>query len=157
ERQRRGNNAVPTIPQEPGHWTLPGWLVLPSVGAFMLGVGLLACLLSIWRAADSLTAGVLTQRLLTSDGSGRRRPLPPEISPPGGGGISTTAEPRPRGEISPAGAENHDPFPPPEAPTFVTHALEISPLTPTARMAMAQLEGPGRDGSGRIAAWYSAA
>jgi hypothetical protein len=150
ERQRRGNNAVPTIPQEPGHWTFPGWLALPPVGAFMLGVGLLACLLSCWWAADSSTAGVLTQRLLGSDGSGRRRPLPPEITPPGGRWIKTTAEHLAQWAIYTAGAENHDPFPPSEAPAFVTHALEISPLNPTARMALAQLEGPGRDGSGRI-------
>jgi tetratricopeptide (TPR) repeat protein len=32
----------------------------------------------------------------------------------------------------------------------VTRALEISPLNPTARLAMSQLEAPGRDGSGRI-------
>ena len=35
-------------------------------------------------------------------------------------------------------------------PGLVDRSLQISPLNPTARLAMAQLEGPGGDGSGRV-------
>src|SRR5262249_46078061 len=41
ERGRRGQQAIPTVPREPGQWTVPGWLALPPVGAFMLGMGIL--------------------------------------------------------------------------------------------------------------------
>ena len=37
-----------------------------------------------------------------------------------------------------------------DAVPTLTRALEISPLNPTARLAMSQLEGAGRDGPGRI-------
>jgi hypothetical protein len=150
ERGLRGRRAIPTVSQEPNQWTVPGWLVLPPVGAFMLGVGALSCLLSWWWVADASTAAVLTQRLLATDGSGRRRPLPPNLAPPGGRWIRTTAEHLAHWAIYAAGSDDQDPYPPSEAQALVTQALEISPLNPTARLAMAQLEGAGRDGAGRI-------
>jgi hypothetical protein len=115
----------------------------------MLGGGLLGCVLSWCWAVDAATAGVLTQRLLTTDGSGRRKLLPPDLAPPGGRWIKTTAQHLAHWAIYTA-VESDEHHPSSEAPSLVTRALEISPLNPTARLAMAQLEGSGRDSSGRI-------
>ena len=138
------------MPREPGQWDIPGWLALPPVWAFMLSVGVAACVLACWWAADSSTASVVAQRLLASDGSGRRRPLPENVVPPRGRWIRTTAQHLAHWAIYAAGADEDEHPPATQCAALVARALEVSPLNPTARLAMAQLEGPGRDGSGRI-------
>jgi hypothetical protein len=150
ERPLPGKQAIPTVPQQPGQWDLPGWLALPPVGICALGMGLVACALSWWWAVDASNAAVITKRLLMPDGSGRHRPLPEGLAPPGGRWIRTTAQHLAHWGVYIAVEEKDEPHPAAEAPSLLSRALEISPLNPTARLAMAELEEPGRDGSGRI-------
>jgi hypothetical protein len=150
ERPRRLNVAVPTVPLGPGQWVLPGWLAVPPAAITALGIGLLACVLSWWWAMDASNASVVTQRLLALDGSGRRRRLPEQIQPPGSRWIKTTAQHLAHWAVYQAGVGPDEAIPATEAVPTLTRALEISPLNPTARLAMSQLEGAGRDGPGRI-------
>ena len=145
---KRGKGPVPTVPTEPAHWDLPAWLALPPVGAFMLSVGAICCLLGWWWVRDAQNAAVVSSRLLASDSQGRARPLPPDVLPPGGQWIRTTSQHMANWAIYSAGAEE-DPTAG-QVATLVTKALEISPLNPTARLAMTQIEGPGADVPGRI-------
>ncbi len=150
ERSRRGGLAVPTVPQEPGQWVLPGWLALPPVGVVALAIGVISCVLSWWWTLDASNSSVVTQRLLTADGSARRRRLPENLERPGGRWIKTTAQHLAHWAIYTAGVEQDERHSATEAPSILTQALEVSPLNPTARLAMSQLEGTGGDGSGRI-------
>lgn len=150
DRPRKLQQPVPTVPQEPGQWVLPGWLALPPVGAFALAAGLVACVLSWWWVRDASNASVITTRLQASAGSGRPRPLPKDFTPPGGRWIKTTAQHMAHWGIYVAREEKDEQHPAVQAPSLLTKALEISPLNPMARLAMAQLEEPGRDGTGRI-------
>ncbi len=142
--------AVPTVPREPGHWELPAWIAVPPAGIAALGIGLVACALSWWWAMDASNGSVVTQRLLSADGSVRRRPLPETLKPPGGRWIKTTAQHLAHWAIASARAEPEDERRPTDAAAILTRALEVSPLNPTARLAMSQLEGTGGDGPGRI-------
>jgi tetratricopeptide (TPR) repeat protein len=150
ERQRRSHVAVPTVPLEPGQWALPGWLAVPPAGIAALGIGVVACVLSWWWAIDASNASVVTHRLMAVDGAGRRRRLPDELRPPGGKWIKTTAQHLAHWAVHQSGAEPDEAAPATDAAEPLTRALEISPLNPTARLAMSQLEGSGRDGKGRI-------
>jgi tetratricopeptide (TPR) repeat protein len=150
ERSRPRKAAVPTVPQEPGQWVLPGWLALPSVGIATLGIGLIASVLSWWWAIDASNASFVTQRLLAADGSGRRRRLPEGFHPPGGRWIKTTAQHLAHWAIFTARVEQDGDRRATEARSILTQSLEVSPLNPTARLAMSQLEGAGGDGPGRI-------
>ena len=148
ERPRRVAQAVPTISQAPGQWTLPGLLVLPPVGIVTLMMGLLTCLLSWCWINDASTAAVLTQRLFAAEGAGRRKPLPAGIVPPGGRWIKTNAQHLANWAVYTASVDNDPTRPPHEVSSLSSRALEISPLNPTARLAQAQLAGPGGDGPG---------
>ncbi len=150
ERPRKARQLVPTVPQEPGQWVLPGWIALPPVAACAMGTGLLACVLSWCWARDASSAAVVTQRLLAAEGSGRHRPLPDDLAPTGGRWIKTTAQHLAHWGIVRAAEAKDEPQSAEEAADLLSQALEVSPLNPTARLAMAQLQGPGRDGSGRI-------
>ncbi len=146
ERRRKASQATPTVPQEPGQWILPGWLALPPVAACVLSLGLLACAMSWWWAIDSGNAAVVTMRLLSSDGSGRQRPLPAKVVPPGGRWVGTTAQHLAHWGIYLAWAGPDEKIGAAEAPAMLERALEVSPLNATARLAMAQLDVPGREG-----------
>jgi hypothetical protein len=150
ERPRKGKQAVPTVPQEPGHWVLPGWLALPPVAICVFGMGLAACTMSWWWARDASNASVITQRLLAAEGSGRRRPLPEDLAQSGGGWIRTTAQHLAHRGVYLTVQEEDEAHPAGVGPSLLSQALAISPLNPTARLAMAQIEEPGRDGRGRI-------
>jgi hypothetical protein len=150
ERSRRGTVALPTVPREPGQWLLPGWLALSTVGTAAVGIGLIACVLSWWWAMDASNASIVTHRLLAGGGSGRRWRLPEGFQPPGGRWVKTTAQHLAHWAIYNAGAEPEAPRRTPEVWPILTHALDVSPLNPTARLAMSQLEGRGGDGPGRI-------
>jgi hypothetical protein len=149
-RPRRTRVAVPTVAREPGQWVLPGWLALPPVGISALAIGLVACVLSWWWAMDASNAAVVTQRLLAADGSGRRRRLPEGFQPPTGRWVRTTAQHLAHWAIYTAGAEQGEDRRARDESPILTQALEVSPLNPTARLAMSQLEGAGRDGPARI-------
>lgn len=142
--------AVPTVPSEPGHWELPAWFAVPPAAITALGVGLMACVLSWWWAMDSSNGSLVTRRLLAVDGSARHRPLPETLQPPGGRWIRTTAQHLAHWAIASAAAEPADEQRAPDVVATLTRALDISPLNPTARLAMSQLEGTGGEGQGRI-------
>ncbi len=150
ERQGSIRQTVPTVPSEPGQWTVPAWLALPPISVIVMGLGLVACALG-WRwALDASNAAVATGRLLAADGAGRPRPLPQGIGPPRGRWFGTTAQHLAHWGVYIARATPEERVSTAEAPELLRRALEISPLNPTARLALAQLEAAGPSTSGRI-------
>ncbi|MHB1556976.1 MAG: hypothetical protein ACYC61_05805 [Isosphaeraceae bacterium] len=152
ERRRSARQTVPTVPSEPGQWTVPAWLALPPVGVVVMGVGLLACTLA-WRwALDASSAAVATGRLLAADGAGPGRPLPEGIGPPRGRWFDTTAQHLAHWGVYVARATRDEQVATAEAPELLKRALEVSPLNPTARLALAQLEAaePSQAGPSRV-------
>ena len=149
--------AIPTTPMEPGHWDVPGWLALPPVGAFMLGTGLLACVLSWWWAGDASTSAVVTQRVLAADETARHAPLPPGLSPTGGGWIKGTSQHLSHWAIVTAATEDDAKGRPSKASELLTRALEISPLNPTARLAIASSRSRAATTRAGSEGWGSAA
>lgn len=150
ERGRNIRQAVPTVPSEPGQWTVPAWLALPPVGVVVMGLGLLSCVLGWGWALDASSSAVATGRLLAGDGAGRPRPLPEGIGPPRGRWFGTTAQHLAHWGVYIARATPEERVSTAEAPELLKRALEVSPLNPTARLALAQLEAAGPSASGRI-------
>ncbi len=152
ERRRSARQTVPTVPSEPGQWTVPAWLALPPVGVAVMGVGLLACALAWKWAEDASTTAFATGRLLTADGTAPGRPLPDGIGPPRGRWFGTTAQHLAHWGVYVARATREEQVSTAEAPELLKRALEVSPLNPTARLALAQLEAasPSKDGPGRV-------
>jgi tetratricopeptide (TPR) repeat protein len=145
-RARQRAQALPTIPREPAQWQLPVWLVWPPLAVSLLIAGLVVCGLSRCWMLDASSAAVVTQRLMTPDPSGRRRPLPPSVVPPQGRWVTTTAQHLTHWAIYLRGHGGDPDRPMPEAASLLTRALEIAPLNPTARLALAQGETPGSPG-----------
>jgi hypothetical protein len=135
--------ALPTEPRPPGAWVPPLWLTWPPVAVAVLVAGLTGIVLS-WRwAADAQSAAIMTHRLLLPDGSGRRRPLPDWVVPPEGTWLTTTAGHLAHWAIflGGDGGVSGDPGrTPEEIASMLERALQVSPLNPTARLALAQLE-----------------
>ena len=135
-----GSKAIPTLARAPAHWAPPVWLAGPAVAVFVLAVALPACVLSWLWARDSYTASIVTDRLLASDGTAQRRPLPDSVTPPEGGWTRSTPAHLANWAIFLsrfAGEDNHSPE---EPAALLERALQASPINATARLARAQLE-----------------
>jgi tetratricopeptide (TPR) repeat protein len=104
----------------------------------VLGIG--ASVLSWIWAVDSSAAAVVTQRLMRPDGSSRRKPLPDWVVPPDGRWLTTTAQHMAHWAVYLDDAEGDGQGPVPDVSGMLTRSLQISPLNPTARLAMARLE-----------------
>ncbi len=143
-RARRGAQPIPTVPREPGQWLLPVWLAWPPLAVAVLLAGLGACVLSAFWTSDASSAAIVAQRLMAPDGSGQRKALPPSVVLPDGRWLTTTAQHLAHWAIflREGGAER----PSADVKPILMRALEISPLNPTARLALAQAEPPGGRG-----------
>jgi tetratricopeptide (TPR) repeat protein len=139
---------MPTLAREPGQWALPVWLAGPALAMGVLVVGLAGCVLSWWWASDSYAAAFMTHRLLALDSSNRRRPLPDSVVPPDGRWVSTTAQHLAHWAVFLRGTEGDETRAAPEIASLLVRAQEASPLNPTARLALAQLN-PAAKGATR--------
>ncbi|MFI5456870.1 MAG: hypothetical protein ACHRXM_15605 [Isosphaerales bacterium] len=143
--QRNGPQAVPTRAREPGHWNMPVWLAGPPAAVLVLAAGLAGCVLSWWWACDSYSASIMTGRLLTTDRSAQRRPLPESVRPPDGAWTRSTAQHLAHWAIYLSRLEGEKDHSPEEISALLERALQVSPINATARLAMAQLEPPLSD------------
>jgi tetratricopeptide (TPR) repeat protein len=110
------------------------------VAVSVLVAGLAGCVLS-WRwAVDSSSAAILTDRLIVTDGPGPRQPLPETVVPPEGRWVSTTAQHLAHWAVWLSAVEAGEPRSAPDVAPLLIRALHVSPLNPTARLALAQLE-----------------
>jgi len=139
-RERPKPQSVPTWAREPAHWSLPAWVAGPPAAAFVLAVGLTGFVLSWWWALDSYSASIMTGRLLTAATTAQRGPLPESVAPPEGTWIRSTAQHLAHWAIFLCLTEAASNPPPREAEAILNRALQVSPLNPTARLALAQLE-----------------
>jgi hypothetical protein len=139
-RKRTGPLAAPTLAKAPSSWDGPVWLVGPAAALFVVSTGLLGFGLSWSWARDSYMASVVTDRLLTSDRAIQRSPLPESVGPPEGGWMVSTAGHLAHWAIFLARFAGEDNQSPAETAALLERALSASPINPTARLALAQLE-----------------
>jgi tetratricopeptide (TPR) repeat protein len=139
-RKRTGALAAPTVAKAPSCWAPPVWLVGPAAALFVVSTGLLGCGLSWSWARDSYMASVVTDRLLTSDRAIQRSPLPESVGPPEGGWMVSTAGHLAHWAIFLARFAGEEKQSPAESTALLERALQASPINPTARLALAQLE-----------------
>ncbi len=142
-RARTSQQSIPTVPCEPGQWKLPLWLAWPPVAVSILIVGIGASVLSWLWTLDSSAAGVMTLRLMEPGRSGRRKQLP-ESMVPDGRWLTTTAQHMTHWGLYFSAFEGDEKGRGPEVASMLTQALQISPLNPTARLAVARLETSGK-------------
>jgi len=140
--RRTGSQAFPTLAREPGHWNMPVWLAGPPAALLVVVAGLAGCVMSWLWACDSYSASIMTDRLLTTDRSAQRRPLPESVAPPYGTWTRSTAQHLAHWAIFLSRFEGERDYRPEEIPALLGRSLEISPINPTARLAVAQLEPP---------------
>jgi len=141
--QRNGSHASPTVARQPADWNMPVWLAGPPAAALVLVAGLAGCVLSWWWACDSYSASIMTERLVTTDRSAQRRPLPESVVPPSGTWTRSTAQHLAHWAIFLSRFEAEKDDSPAEIHALLERALQVSPINPTARLAVAQLEGRG--------------
>jgi tetratricopeptide (TPR) repeat protein len=132
----------PTLACEPNQWTLPFWLAWPPLAAFVVCVGVVGCTLSWSWACDSYSAAIVTNRLILADISARRTPLPDTVAPPRGTWMETSAQHLAHWAIYLNRFERPKDDSPRGIRELLDRALQVSPLNPTARLALAQLEPP---------------
>jgi len=142
-RQRNGSQALPTVGRPPAHWNMPVWLAGPPAAVLVLVAGLAGCVLSWWWACDTYSASIMTERLVTTDRSAQRRPLPESVGPPSGTWTQSTSQHLAHWAIFLSRFEGGKDHSPQEIPALLERALQVSPINPTARLAMAQLEPLG--------------
>ena len=132
--------AVPTLACEPNQWTLPLWLVWPPVTVLVLCVGVAGCLLSWTWGGESYSASIMTNRLILADAAARRTPLPESVAPPRGTWIKASAQHLAHWAIYLNRFERQKDDPGREIRDLLDRAIQVSPINPTARLALAQLE-----------------
>jgi hypothetical protein len=131
---------APTLARLPEQWNPPAWLAGPPAVIFVCAVGLIASVLS-WRwAADSYSASIMTDRLMSAGQSSQRRPLPDSIGPPAGSWMQSTAQHLAHWAIFLNRNGTSDELVHGEIKRLLERALEASPVNATARLAVAQLE-----------------
>ena len=140
--RRTGSGALPTLARGPDHWNMPVWLAGPPAVLLVFVTGLAACVMSWLWACDSYSASVMTDRLLTTDRSALRRPLPAAVAPPTGTWMRSTAQHLAHWALLLFRYEGESDYAPSEIAALLERALAVSPLNPTARLAVAQLEPP---------------
>jgi hypothetical protein len=133
--------AQPTVVREPGQWVLPAWLAGPPIALFVLVCGIASCILSLGWASDSYSASIMTDRLLTTRVGGPNRPLPDGVNPPNGTWVKTTAQHLAHWALFLSRSTDATPGTTPvDVRGLFERALQVSPLNPTARLALAQLD-----------------
>jgi tetratricopeptide (TPR) repeat protein len=142
-RRRQTSRAVPTEARGPGQWNLPAWLAGPPAALLVMAAGLAGCVLSWWWACDSYCASIMTSRLLLTDRSAQRRPLSESVGPPEGTWARSTAQHLAHWAIYLSRIQGEGDHRTDEIAALLERALQVSPLDPTARLAMAQLEAAG--------------
>lgn len=133
--------AVPTVAREPARWELPAWLAGPPIVLFVLVCGTASCILSLAWAGDSYSASIVTERLLSAKAEAPNRPLPDGVVPPEGTWLKTTAQHLAHWGLymSRSGDAAADPKSVDIRGLF-ERAIQVSPINPTARLALAQLD-----------------
>ena len=139
EERRQQPHAGPTLAREPAQWLLPVWLAGPAA-AFALTLGLAGCTLSWWWALDSYSASVMIGRLMSVDRMAQRAPLPDSIAPPQGTWIRSTAQHLAHWGILVSQIDAVNDPSARDARGPLSRALHVSPLNPTARLALAQCD-----------------
>ena len=137
----------PTRSCAPSQWMLPIFLIGPVLVVFILASGILGCSLA-WRwVGDSYIAAVATDRLLMTDRSSQRRPLPDSVRPPEGSWMVSTAGHLTRWAIFRNRFAGEDKQSAEETAALLVQALAVSPINAEARLALAQLESDGKANS----------
>lgn len=142
---RNATQTAPTSACPPSQWTLPLWIAWPPVAALVLCVGVVGCSLCWTWGSESYSAGIVTNRLILADTSGRRTPLPDSVAPPRGTWMETSAQHLAHWAIYLGRVERQKDVSPDVIRDLLTRALQVSPINPTARLALAQLEPPSSD------------
>jgi tetratricopeptide (TPR) repeat protein len=132
--------AGPTLAREPDQWSLPAWIAGPPVVAFVLAIGLAGGILSWWWTADSYSVAIMTRLLMAADRRPQRGPLPESVAPPDGSWTRSTAQHLAHWAIFMSLTEPGKDPTPDDVVALSLRALEVTPLNPTARMALAQLD-----------------
>ena len=133
---------VPTVVVEPAQWSVPTWLgALPAL-AFVLSIGSAGTILS-WRwAGDSYAASQMTARLFAAERAGQRAPLPDSVVPSSGTWTHSTAQHLAHWAVYMSTSELGKETTSREVKDLLDRALQISPLNPSARLALAQIDTP---------------
>jgi len=84
----------------------------------------------------------MTNRLILTDASARRMPLPESVAPPRGAWTETSAQHLAHWAIYLDSFEHQNDDSPQRIRDLLDRALQVSPINPTARLALAQLEPP---------------
>ena len=140
-RARNVTQTSPTSACAPNHWTLPLWLAWPPIAVLVLCVGVVGCTLSWSWGSDSYSAAIMTNRLILADTS-----APSDAASRLGraaarhlDGNQCTA-PGPLGDLSRSLRTSEGRCRRPVIRDLLDRALQVSPINPTARLALAQLE-----------------
>ena len=141
---RRGTTTEtsPTLACEPNQWTLPLWLAWPPLTIFVLCVGVVGCTLSWSWGGDSYSAGIITNRLILADLTARQTPLPDSVVPPRGTWMETSAQHLAHWAIYLNRFEREKDGSPQAIRDLLDRAFQVSPVNPTTKLALAQLEPP---------------
>jgi tetratricopeptide (TPR) repeat protein len=139
--QKTRGYALPTVAREPGRWDLPAWLAGPPIAILVLVCGAAGCILSLAWAADSYSASIMTERLYSAKAGSRIRPLPAGVVPPEGTWVRTTAQHLAHWALYARRASDADAEARPvDVRGLIERALQVAPINPTARLAIAQLD-----------------
>ena len=95
----------------------------------------------------------MSERLAAADLTGRRAPLPESLAPPDGSWVHSTAEHLARWAVFMSFVEPGKEPSPGLVAALSSRALAVSPLNPTARLTLAQLEPAGGDKPVSRPAW----
>ena len=134
------SSLLPTPEREPSHWAPPIILTGPVAIIFVLAAGLLGCSLSWSWAQDSYAAAIVTDRLLTSDLTLRRSPLPDSVQPPSGSWLTSTPSHLASWAVFLGYFRREEIQSPDETIALLERALAASPVNSQARLTQALLE-----------------
>jgi tetratricopeptide (TPR) repeat protein len=142
---RNRAQASPTSACAPSQWTLPLWLAWPPLAVFVVCAGVVGCTLCWSWGCDSYSAAIMTNRLIQADTSARPVRLPESVGPPRGTWMETSAQHLAHWAIYLGRVERQKDVSPGAIRELLDRALQVSPLNPTARLALAQLEPPSSE------------
>ncbi|MGO9464762.1 MAG: hypothetical protein ACLQVF_11505 [Isosphaeraceae bacterium] len=140
-RQQTRSGELPTVSRAPGQWLLPAWLTGPPIALLVLVCGTAGCILSLAWAGDSYSASIMTERLLSARTGGPKRPLPDGVAPSEGTWVRTTAQHLAHWGLYNSRSGDADAGPTsPDVKALFEQAMQVSPINPTARLGLAQLD-----------------
>jgi hypothetical protein len=153
-KMRRHSSELPTVAREPGRWVPPMWLGGPPIALLVVLGGIASCMLSFAWASDSYSASIMTERLFSANRGGPKRPLPDGVGPPAGNWVRTTAQHLAHWALyASISGESDTGVTGSDGRALLERAIEVSPINPTARLALAQLDqqaGAGGVPMGRL-------